>query len=627
MNTGFYISEIAVTGKNKPDARLSFKRGANLICGGSDTGKSFIFTAISYVFGRSKPPKQIVESQGYTNYYVEIRTFNDDTAYTLLRRLDSNKISNEIIVKKTTLSSFKNPTETQHLKANTRKLEDAISNFLLELCSLSGSRLLKSKTSGKTVNLSFSNLIQYLFIYESDIIKEDSPFYPSGQYISRTLEQALLKLFLTGIDFSDIKEIENVQKKELQLNGKLEFINSKIINYAKERTKIETEKIENYSEYTSESFIDLNIELEKNIALSQKMTDELNSLSNEISSIDEKMRYFNDLLERFKILEKQYLSDKERLEFIAESESLSSQLGDAYCPVCGNLMKDDHIKHLREIENFNKALEIELAKINSKLSDLREAISTREKDIASLSTERIEQYKQYEFLKIKLNEGLSPRIASIRGDIQKILNLAKLENQMVFIEEEVEQLASERDRINELITSKKDKPTDSTIVPAYLLSDLGMSIENRLNKWKFDDSCRITFDQSFKVFDIIIGAKPRSSYGKGKRALAYSACIFGILDYCLKNNRNFSNLLILDSPLTTFKGKGEVMEQLEYDNRKISVTTKDLFFKDLSKTSKNCQIIIFDNEIPKPAYSDKLNTQVFSGDKTYGRFGFFPIKD
>ena len=48
---GFYIKELRVIGKNKTPAFLRFSEGANVIAGGSDTGKSYAFSCITYALG------------------------------------------------------------------------------------------------------------------------------------------------------------------------------------------------------------------------------------------------------------------------------------------------------------------------------------------------------------------------------------------------------------------------------------------------------------------------------------------------------------------------------------------------------------------------------------------------
>ena len=49
---------------HKAPASLEFQSGLNVICGASDTGKSFIVEAIDFLLGAKDPPRHIPERDG-----------------------------------------------------------------------------------------------------------------------------------------------------------------------------------------------------------------------------------------------------------------------------------------------------------------------------------------------------------------------------------------------------------------------------------------------------------------------------------------------------------------------------------------------------------------------------------
>ena len=51
MEQSFYISQLRITGDGVQTAQLSFVNGLNYITGPSNTGKSYIFKCIDYIFG------------------------------------------------------------------------------------------------------------------------------------------------------------------------------------------------------------------------------------------------------------------------------------------------------------------------------------------------------------------------------------------------------------------------------------------------------------------------------------------------------------------------------------------------------------------------------------------------
>lgn len=65
---GFYIKELRITGTGMEDAAVVLEKGLNVINGPSNTGKSYIFKCIDYMFGADKL-KEIEESKGYENIF------------------------------------------------------------------------------------------------------------------------------------------------------------------------------------------------------------------------------------------------------------------------------------------------------------------------------------------------------------------------------------------------------------------------------------------------------------------------------------------------------------------------------------------------------------------------------
>ena len=91
----FFIKSLSLmTPNNSIGSKISFTRGLNVITGPSNTGKSFAFDCIDYVFGK-KDLKTIPEANRYDSVVIEIQTINE-TIYTLKRNFNSN----DILIKK-----------------------------------------------------------------------------------------------------------------------------------------------------------------------------------------------------------------------------------------------------------------------------------------------------------------------------------------------------------------------------------------------------------------------------------------------------------------------------------------------------------------------------------------------
>lgn len=614
--SGFFIKKINVEGINKRPATVILKKGANLITGPSDTGKSYLFSVINYVLGRSKEPKEIPESFGYHDFYVEIESFKDNLTYTLYRSISSDKI----LVKQCELKTFVTSNEVigTFRSSGQSNTERNLSEFLMDLCDLSEKKLLRNKTRGLTQLLSFKNILQLTSIAEDRIITEDSPFYPSDQVIARTSEQSLLRLLLTKDDFSEVVEKEDKEKREISINGKIEYVSSLLSRMVERREVVLKETIEKgNASYNTEAVLNLDKQLSENLVEAKELLIKKRRLTNKRDPYYSKLNYTYELLNRFSILKEQYRSDMKRLEFIAEAENLSTQLGDVVCPICTSPLDSNHINHVVELENFKNAIDEERMKISSKVNDLDLSIKQLNDD-AVINLEAIGKIDlELDELEERLERNLNPEISKLQDSLRGYLKSETLNSEISFIDNELEKLYASKSRLEQLLNQKvKDK--EITVLEFNELLALSKFIEKRLEKWKYENHVNVIFDDKYDIFDIVISGKSRRSYGKGKRSISYTACLLGILDYCLEHEHPFSNLIILDSPLTTFEEKkGRPTDE------KLNKSILSAFFDDLASTKDDCQIIIFDNKIPTDLSKKGLNTIVFTGDNEAGREGFF----
>lgn len=613
---GFFIKKVSAKGIDKKPANVILKKGANLITGASDTGKSYIFSVINYVLGRSKVPKEIPESFGYADFYLEIESFNNNSTYTLYRSISADKI----FVKECDLEKFETSSKIigTYKASGTSTGEKNLSEFLMNLCDLSERKLLRNKTKGLTQLLSFKNILQLTSIAEDRIITEDSPFYPSNQVIARIPEQSLLRLLLTKKDFSEIVEKEDKEKKEISINGKIEYISSLLSRMVERRETVLKETIEeNNASYDKQTILNLDKQLSENLAEAKELLKRKRRLTIIRDPYYSKLNYTHELLNRFSILQKQYQSDTKRLEFIAEAEHLSTQLGDVVCPICTSPLDSKHINHVTELENFKNAIDEELLKIGLKVNDLNLSIEQLKEDAAKTLgvTRKIDV--ELDELEKRLTQNLNPEISKLQDNLKGYLKYENLNSEISFIDNELVKLYASKSRLEQLL-NQKTQDEEITILEYTELLELSKFIENRLENWKYESHVNVIFDATYKIFDIVISGKSRRSYGKGKRSISYTACVLGVLDFCLKNEHPFSNLIVLDSPLTTFEEKkGKSTDQ------KLNNSILSAFFKDLASTKEDCQIIIFDNKIPTELPKEGLNTIIFTGDNLTGREGFF----
>ncbi len=84
----FHIERLIVTGSGKEPSVLEFTEGLNIVCGPSDTGKSYVVECIDYLFGSDRI--RFDRNTGYDCVKAIVATENG--RITLERQLDTKKI-------------------------------------------------------------------------------------------------------------------------------------------------------------------------------------------------------------------------------------------------------------------------------------------------------------------------------------------------------------------------------------------------------------------------------------------------------------------------------------------------------------------------------------------------------
>lgn len=148
----------------------------------------------------------------------------------------------------------------------------------------------------------------------------------------------------------------------------------------------------------------------------------------------------------------------------------------------------------------------------------------------------------------------------------------------------------------DILLKNCSKNKNNTYSKEFVTREFLDEIKKTLNAWRYSDNCieKLEFDE--KIFDITIDGRKRTSYGKGNRSISTAAAMISLFDYFHAEKRNFSDVLILDSPLCT-----------KYDNEKdkdkesdaTSQTPKgviDSFAQYCNDKDWKYQIIILDNK-------------------------------
>ena len=605
---GFKINKIIMIGPNKEDAFLDFNVGLNVISGASDTGKTFIFQVIDYMLGGGKTPKQIEEAKGYDSIFIEIEDY-ECNIYTLRRDLVDGKM-----YKYNCSYCLKDTITPENIKEEHRKNSiNNISSFLLDLCNSRYTSIVKNK-KGETRSFTYRDFARLSLLGEEKIIAEKSIILGNGGYSKYPEYKNAFKTIITGLE-DNCKTISNEEKKmnNIKIEAKIEVLDNLITNYIQElqeKNNISDEK----SQYDIEELIK---DIRNNINCKKENLKDCDAkrqtLLKEVIDKDTSIQYNNEVIKKFRLLKNNYLSDLKRLEFIDDANYYINQLDDVKCPVCSSEIELEYI-NTSKIED---SIFAEKNKLNKKIIELEEVMLEIENNNIEIIRIRDEIKLKVDRLTEEINLKLKPIIDLKVSELAEILEKREQINRVKFIEDKLE----EAKKLKNDLSSKKVN-INNVKVELNKINDenskaLCLEISNLLDKWNLFKSPQVSFD--LKTYDLEINGKKKASFGKGYRAIINSALSLAIMKYNILRGLPHPKIVVIDSPLITFKEKDSGEE-------KISEVVKSSFYKYLAENFKKQQVIVLENADPQKELLDKINYYHFTKNKNNGRYGFFPVE-
>lgn len=608
------LRNISFLGPDKKNASLDFRQGLNVICGASDTGKSFVAEAIDFQLGGSKKLRDIPERVGYDKINIEIET-DKSKIFRLSRSTEGGGFILYDLAAKGKKKAEGQKINHRHGDGQT----DNISGFLLSKINLLNKRVRKN-VRGETFSLSFRDLAKLILVQEEEIIKQGPPFL-SGQYTSKTKEMAIVKLLLTGVDDSSL--VATVEKDSVS-----------------ERTSVRVELIDQWLHELNEEISSLKIsnrkELDQQLARLENSIQEENAklasiqsnlsesifqrkeLLEKLRTIEGRTQEISELDERFNLLSQHYLIDLQRLDAIKESGSLFVHREKIICPLCGADPNDQHANDScdGDVETIVRAASEEMSKVQRLSDELTKTRTDLNSELESLNKkyseikheyDRIDsRIKESESLDLGMQRNVYSEIIEKRSEIQRNLSLF---DRISYLQDMKSNASSEENAIEKTENS-------NSFLSKKVLGAISQKVATILSAWNFPGSNEVYFDE--KEFDFVIDNKPRGSRGKGFRAITHAAVTIGLLEYCIENSKPHPGFIILDSPLLAYY-------QPEGDEDRLEGTgLKEKFYKYLATNHKEAQIIIIENEHPPKNLIKNINYVDFTKNPSQGRYGFFP---
>jgi hypothetical protein len=608
------LDRLAFLGPQKGAASVPFGPRLTVVCGASDTGKSFLVESIDFALGRSAPPRDIPQRVGYDRLRLQLSKADSSLTWTLERSLAGGGYR---ITEGAVDDGEPMPEGGTLGDKHKHHATDNVSGWLLDKIGLGGSRVQRNK-EGATNSLSFRNLGKLLLVDEEDIIAQRSPFL-SGQYTTATVEYAVLKLLLTGIDDSGVVDTRKIQVTEQDTTSKVALLDEMIASLDRE-----IEDVPEESELTSQlERLDRAITSlgERVGAARQDANEAIQRRQGIAESLEKHLQRFaeiDELLERFALLGFHYRTDIERLEAMHEGGSLFVHLDAEACPLCGALPAEQ--RHMGDCDaNVSKlvvAAEAEIKKIDVLARELDETTTSLDAERARLRTEVETERAELANVRIELNQILTPSLDEAVGRFRELAEAKSVANQMLQLYRRLDTLMLQRDEL----LFKEERETNESAVIADLsesvIDELSQEVHATLRAWNFPGAERLHFDS--RTRDFVIDGKPRSSFGKGFRAITHAAVTLSLMRYCFDHSLPHPGFVLIDSPLLSYWKPEDDSDSLAGSD------LKERFYAFLAAGEARGQVLIIENEHPPGV--DSLDTLVFTRNPSEGRYGLFPLE-
>lgn len=598
-------------------AFLELHEGLNIVCGASDTGKSFLVESIDFLLGASSPLRDIPERSRYDRARLALKPSSNEP-FTLERSTGGGGFRkfNELAL--TTPSQLEPALlGERHSQGN----ENSLSVFLLSLMQLRD-KLLRRNQQGVTRSLSFRDLIKLVIVKENEIIEQKSPII-SGQYALKTIERSTFKLLLTGVDDSAlVRSQENTEQRQSNA-AKLELVDELLSEWRREVNTIGLSRDEAEEQLTlledtlsRQKFIFERVQRELSSRLEQRRQ------AVEIESrISARRSEISSLLSRFYLLKEHYQVDLERLSAIQESGSLFVHLEAVTCPLCGAPPDAQH-----QDENCDLNIELVVHAAVAEIEKIRKLDVELDQTVTDLRAETEQLQTRFEANRIELNtlnqeiqETVSPAFEETQNSLNNLMERAGEIRHAVELFQRIQEVEAKKEVFLSVEPQESPSRLPQVDLSTSVLDEFSAKVESLLMAWGFPGARRVYFDS--ETLDFVIDGQRRGNRGKGLRAITHAAVNIGLMEFCQENNLSHPGFVVLDSPLLAYWGP-------ESDEDSLADTDlKNRFYEYLAARHQDSQILVVENEHPPSEIENQIHLTVFTRNSEQGRYGLFPVRD
>lgn len=589
-----YIKKLTAYGENKKESSIEFSPYLTIICGASNTGKTYIFKCIKYLFGSDK--LEIKVNSGYTKFSMVLCVNDKDITFT--REIKSNDI--EVI---SNYEGIENGIySTDYEKGNN------INSVYLRLFGIYEDFKVPYNRNCEMKRFTIRMFLHMLMINEKEIERDLSIVLPK-ETTNKTYFLSHLLYLLYEIDFSVYDPEDSEKTKRIKKAAISKYINDKLFAL-KKRSEV----------LKSTPSFNLNYDIDKELQL---LTVRLNyietqlnetfingqSLLKDITKRNERLTECNILLNRYISLESQFTSDIQRLTFISESSFiLKKETETNTCPHCNRVLSTNN-----EFDVNIDTINAEIFRITSQLNGLMKTKNEILVEINALNNSLNELEQKKNEIDTLINAVLKPEKRNIENKIDTFKEFISVQSELKTLE------SIDRQWNDDLEDLNKKQPKKTSYNPFELFNiefnnDITREIQTILKLCNHPRETSASF--SMRNFDIEINNNLKSSNGKGFIAFYNTILVLTFRKYLYETARIKPPFYIIDTPLL---GLDVGYTHIEKNN-----LIKGIYNYFISSINQS-QLIIIENEKDMPAIdlnNSKIKYYDFTHDETKGRYGF-----
>jgi hypothetical protein len=609
------IRKIELSGKGLPNATVDFGSGPNVIAGESDTGKSYLLHCLDYIFGADELRKRIPEAEPYETLAVEFQNSAGETL-SLVRSLSGGDLS----VYYGPIASIDGEGEVIASRRRGLSKGPDVTSVLLPFAGIPEA-MLRKDNDGKTQRLTIRTFLPTLIVDEVSVIEEQSPVLGKPGF-DDTARKRMFAYMLSGKDDSSVIASEKKAIVTAKLNAQVALIDDLLAPLEQRLQSNPVDGAEDSIEKIDETIVRLSDELEAVEAEQLTLMQERDVAADVRVKAETQVLAIDQLLTRYHLLTEHYTSDLRRLDFVSEGTHYFDSLQDVACPLCGQVMDEEHVHRAAQSSaQVYAAAQAEAAKILAQRQDLEDAIASLERRREARDAERSKALATVQATDRRLSAIVQPALANGAARLRRLhtrrLELETSRNDS----EQAESLRALKAEIQKTTAGATRAKKQWEELPSKAVLGLCKEIEAILREWKWDGEGRVEFDD--KAYDLKVDGQTRQSHGKGVRAVLYSAFVIGLLRYCQKQALPHPGFVVIDSPLTSYKKKGTGVAGADTS---ISRGVEAALWESLTRISRDIQVVIVENKEPPAEVASAVHYQWFAGDEAGpgDRVGFIP---